>query len=397
MTFKTAQAAFAQLLITGTLVHEAAYDDMRRALEIDANPNTVLVVSIDRYPELAVGMPIEWRIEIGRTLVQAIVKSISEPFLWVWTEEGIMAVLLELQQAHNPQLNLDKRPMSIVRKIQNIIDTQGFSVSVGIGSRYDNPYMLFHSYEEAKKSMVNRFFQGNRIVYQFDQETAREPKLTNPITPEEKMELLARVRIGDEEGSVNHLKILLERAAHSYKFNVDMFKSEALDLIMSLSRLAVDMGGDASEILSENARIIQSLVGTVRYNNFVSKLCDYWREIAKQVGQAGGFEASPIIRAAIKYIKENHAQKLTLKKMAEYCHVNAYYLAHLFKKETGMSCIDFLTKIRIEKSAFLLETTEMTVQQIAIQVGFQDANYFSRKFKKMMSCSPSSYREARLC
>lgn len=397
MTWQTEQAAFSQLLISGTLVHEATFEDMRERLGIQVNPNLVIIVSIDRYPVLASDKPVEWKIDIGQKLVKAINKAIQEPFLWVWIEEGILAVLLELPIHGSEHTYSYRRPLSVVRKIQDLIDEERFSVSCGMGSRYDDPYFIHRSYEEAKESMVDRFFQGNRVIYQYVKEKRLVEELEKPITPEEKMELLARVRIGDEEGSVNYLKILLERAARSYQFHVEMFKSEALDLIMSLSRMALDMGGDASAILSENARVVQALIGTVRYDNFVNKLCDHWRKVAKQAGQSNEIEASPLIRSAIKYIKAKHIQKLTLKNIAEYCHVNAYYLAHLFKKETGMSSIDFLNKVRIEKAVFLLETTEMPVQQIAGQVGFVDANYFSRKFKMIMNCTPTDYREARLC
>lgn len=397
MTWQTQQAAFAQLLLSGTLVHEATFEDMQERIGIKVNPNLVIIISIDRYPVLASGKAIEWRIDIGQKLVKAVNKAIQEPFLWLWMEEGILAVLLELPINNSEHANSNRRPLSVVRKIQDLIDGDRFSVSCGIGSRYDDPYLIYRSYEEAKESMVDRFFQGNRVIYQYMKEKRLVEELEKPISPEEKMELLARVRIGDEEGSVNYLKILLERAAHSYKFHVDMFKSEAIDLIMSLSRMALDRGGDASAILSENARVVQALIGTVRYDNFVNKLCDHWRKVAKQAGQSSEMETSPLIRSAIKYIKEKHSQKLTLKEIAEYCHVNAYYFAHLFKKETGMSSIDFLNKVRIEKAVFLLEKTEMPVQQIAGQVGFVDANYFSRKFKMVMNCTPTEYREARLC
>ncbi|WP_373231912.1 helix-turn-helix domain-containing protein [Cohnella sp.] len=397
MLLRTEHAVFAQLLISGALVHEGTFEAMCEMLEVQINPNLVFIVSIDRYPELAAGMTVDWRIDIGQKLVEAVHKAISEPFLWIWTEQGILAVLIELPNSGSHEPQLYKRPLSIVKKIQELTDAQGFSVSAGIGPGYESPYLLYRSYEEAKQSMEDRFFQGNRIIYQYEQEKRQVRELKKPVAAEEKIELLARVRIGDVEGSVSYLKVILERIATTYKFHVDMFKSEVIDLIMSLSRMVLDMGGDGAVILSENARMIQSLIGTVRYDNFVNKLCDYWRNIARHAGQVNQFEGSPIIGTAIKYMKNHHQEKVSLKGIAEYCHVNPYYLAHLFKRETGMSCFEFLTKLRIEKSLYLLDNTDMTVQNIAVQVGFPDANYFSRKFKIIMDCSPSGYREAKLC
>jgi two-component system response regulator YesN len=106
---------------------------------------------------------------------------------------------------------------------------------------------------------------------------------------------------------------------------------------------------------------------------------------------------SSVIRQAIHYIKENHQRKLSLEEIAQICCLSIYHFSHLFKKEIGMSFLDFVNKIRIEKALYYLETTDFTVKQIAVQVGFHDANYFSRIFKRSTGYTPSEYRSARLC
>lgn len=397
MMLATTEAAFSQLLISGTIVHEGSFKEVQQRLGIQVTPNLTILISMDRYPELAIDKSITWKMEIGQQLVRAIYQTIAEPFLWVWVEEGILALLLELPSDSPQSPSLKKSLLSIVQKIQGLVDQQGFSVSAGIGSYYDSPYMLYRSFEEAKESLVDRFFQGNRVIYFYEKDKQVAKQAEQAISQEEKTELLARVRIGDIEGSINYLKILLARIAQTYKLHIDMFKSAAIDLSMSLSSMVLVSGGDITVILSENAKMIQSLYSTVRYNNFVNKLCDYWRLLAEQIVKANKMNVSPIIRKAMKRIIENHQNKMTLEDIAQCCYVSTYHLAHLFKKEVGLGVIDFLNKIRIEKALYYLETTDMSVKQIAGQVGFQDSNYFTRTFKKIMSCSPSDYRTARSC
>ncbi|UUZ93331.1 hypothetical protein LJK87_00540 [Paenibacillus sp. P25] len=84
----TAQAAFSQLLISGTLIHEADFDDLRERLGIESRPQLVIVLSIDRYTDLAANKPLSWSIEIGQQLVEAIYESFALPFLWVWVGKG---------------------------------------------------------------------------------------------------------------------------------------------------------------------------------------------------------------------------------------------------------------------------------------------------------------------
>ncbi|QPQ29740.1 helix-turn-helix transcriptional regulator [Lysinibacillus sp. JNUCC 51] len=68
----------------------------------------------------------------------------------------------------------------------------------------------------------------------------------------------------------------------------------------------------------------------------------------------------------------------------------SYFLP--FKKEVGISVMDFFNKLRIDKSLYYLEKTEFPVHEIANQVGIHDSNYFSRLFKKYMKSSPTEYR-----
>ncbi|PYI53795.1 AraC family transcriptional regulator [Paenibacillus flagellatus] len=396
MKLDSAQAVFSHLLVSGTLVHEGSFAELQRALGIEVRPQVAMALSIDRYPDLALGQPFSWRMEIGQQLVEAIREAIRVPYVWVWAAEGVLCVLLELQ---GDSSGYKTEAVRIARDVQKRTDARGFAVSAGIGAYYDNPYMLHYSFEEAKESMVDRFFQGNRIIFVY--ERGKKSGLQQPwkkaVMPEERAELLARVRIGDEEGSVAHLKILLERLAQSYKHSVDMFKSEAYDLVLSLSRTVLDLGGDAAVILSENARVLQDLSGTIRYDKFVLKVCDYWRKLAKQAASMHGERSSPAIRSAIAYIKEHLGEKMTLDQIAQYCHLSLSHFSHLFKKETGMSFVDFVNKLRIEKSLHYLETSELTIQEIAGRVGFPDANYFARKFKAYMNATPNEYRTAKLC
>ncbi|NEW08585.1 helix-turn-helix transcriptional regulator [Paenibacillus sp. SYP-B3998] len=397
MKLDTAQAAFSQLLISGTLIHEADFDDMRERLGIESCPQLVIVLSIDRYTDLAMNKSLPWSIEIGQQLVQAIYESFAAPFLWVWVGEGVLALLLEVRAGGQPDPSYKQIMVRMVKKLQHQVDRKGFSVSAGIGTYYDDPYKLHLSYGEAKESLIDRFFQGNRMIFQYEQQRNIHEERTEPVSQEEKIELLSRVRIGDEDGSIAYLAVLLERLAGVYKHNVDRFKSEAYDLILSLSRMVVDLGGNASEILSDNARMLQNLYSTIRYDKFVLKLSSYWRKLARQVADDHALEVSPVIRSAIVYIKEHHQEKMLLTEIAQRCYLSTHYFAHLFKKETGLSFVDFLNKVRIEKSAYFLEKTELSVQEIAAHVGIQDANYFARKFKMIMGCSPTDYRSSAQC
>ncbi len=66
----------------------------------------------------------------------------------------------------------------------------------------------------------------------------------------------------------------------------------------------------------------------------------------------------------------------------------------LFKERTGEKFVDYLNRVRIEKSVELLTTTNMKMYQIAKNVGYDNVKYFFKIFKKVMGVTPEAYREA---
>lgn len=94
------------------------------------------------------------------------------------------------------------------------------------------------------------------------------------------------------------------------------------------------------------------------------------------------------------YIDVNYASDLDLDSLAAATYMNKYYLSHMFKKNYGVSPINYLIEKRISVSKFLLETTNYSIGQIAQIVGFNSSSYFSQIFKKRTGITPSEYREA---
>ncbi|MFE5320776.1 helix-turn-helix domain-containing protein [Paenibacillus sp. NPDC056579] len=100
---------------------------------------------------------------------------------------------------------------------------------------------------------------------------------------------------------------------------------------------------------------------------------------------------SNVIDQAIEIIHKNYSYNLTRDQLAEQLGVSPEHFSRLFKKERGMSFIDYLQQLRIEKSRELLLLSKSNVQVVANQVGFQNPFYFSRKFKQLVGVSPSAY------
>lgn len=103
-------------------------------------------------------------------------------------------------------------------------------------------------------------------------------------------------------------------------------------------------------------------------------------------------EDSLIVRQAKYFIHKHYAQTVTLDSVAAQVYVSPNYLSVLFKKETGINFVDYVTQVRVEEAQILLNDPSMDIRAIGSRVGIDDARYFSRIFKKHTGQTPSDYR-----
>lgn len=92
------------------------------------------------------------------------------------------------------------------------------------------------------------------------------------------------------------------------------------------------------------------------------------------------------------YINENYSEKITLNSIADSVGFSKYYISRLFKQHMGVTIIDYLIKVRLDKAKELLGKGEYSIKQISFMVGYSDPNYFTWSFKKYLGISPIKYR-----
>lgn len=96
---------------------------------------------------------------------------------------------------------------------------------------------------------------------------------------------------------------------------------------------------------------------------------------------------------AKRYIDMHFKEGLTLEQLAEEAHINKFYLSHAFKREYGVSPINYMISKRIEESKYLLAETDLSTSRIAQLLGFSSPSYFSQVFRRTEAISPLEYRQ----
>ncbi|WP_178020353.1 response regulator transcription factor [uncultured Paenibacillus sp.] len=101
---------------------------------------------------------------------------------------------------------------------------------------------------------------------------------------------------------------------------------------------------------------------------------------------------SPVIQQVLRLVKEAYTENWTLMQLGDRFHTHPVYLGQLFRKETGASFAEYVNRYRIDQAKRLLRETNLKVNQVAREVGYWEAAYFYRQFRKYVGVSPMEYK-----
>ena len=104
------------------------------------------------------------------------------------------------------------------------------------------------------------------------------------------------------------------------------------------------------------------------------------------------YDKSNVVKIILEYFDTNYMKNISLDDMSRNMYISSVYISKVFKEKTGESPINYLINLRLEKAKDLLISTESPVKAIAQSVGYSDAYYFSKLFKKYYGNSPCKFR-----
>ncbi|MDR1950362.1 MAG: PocR ligand-binding domain-containing protein [Spirochaetaceae bacterium] len=207
-------------------------------------------------------------------------------------------------------------------------------------------------------------------------------------------ELIAFVQGGNKQQATKILNNLLSGIFCFAEGNMDTIRVKIFELIAFLSRAAVDAGAPLRDVNS----ITQDSFDICEDNTDFEKLCFLTtrameRFIDTVYQNRRTKKTSEHLTKAIDYILLHYADELTLDRVAKAVFVSDYYLSHLFRKEMNMTFSNYICRVRINRAKELLKKDKSSqIQEISEKVGFNDANYFAKIFKKFTGVTPKEYQ-----
>ena len=158
---------------------------------------------------------------------------------------------------------------------------------------------------------------------------------------------------------------------------------------------AEELGVDIDNAKAKEAYFKTPVITEKKLDSVTSLLAIFADHLSMKSNQIAVQTANaepPVITKAKQFIREHHRDNLSLGQVAAAVHASIFYFCKLFRKVTGTTFTEFVSRTRIEQAKNLLLNPNLRISEIAYEVGFQSLTHFNRVFKKVIGESPTGYR-----
>jgi two-component system response regulator YesN len=266
------------------------------------------------------------------------------------------------------------------------------TISSGIGYVYSRTVEIRFSYKAAQNALDYRFILGTgKAIYIDDVEPDNSVQLQ--LDEQEERYMLNAIKISSEEEITMAIDNLFKKF-EDLLLPFNQYRIYLMEIMTSILKLVQAYNLDIDEIFGRNFNCYSYLEAFNSINEVKKWIVSKAIKVNDYIKKERINSSMLLIERAKQYIKENYRDyDISVEKLCSELHVSPTYFSTMFKKETKMNFVNYLTTIRLEQAVKLLNTTDDKTYIIADKVGYPEANYFSYVFKKKFGVSPSKYRK----
>ena len=277
---------------------------------------------------------------------------------------------------------------------------------LAVGQSVERLSQIQKSYHTASRAFSKRYLYDENILYYDEMETMEHPggqaetednaylqKVdVNALNPAILQKFLSN---GLQEETENFVKdyfyAIGQEPMESLVFRNYVILNVRFSVISFIKGLGCDTNemesADTEEVLAESGKNMESAIA------YAKKMISQAIEIRDQ---NSGNKNRSILKTAVDFIDSHYMEEdISLNTVANVANVSANHFSALFSQNMGQTFIEYLTSLRMNKAKELLRCTGMRSSEIAGEIGYKDAHYFSYLFKKTQGMTPSDYRKAR--
>ncbi len=300
-----------------------------------------------------------------------------------------MTLVDSIIQKHNISLDYRRKMYTALTAVPLIEPFQARHLSKLLFLLITN---LITGESERARELSEKAFQQAKIG-EYIQATKEDDKVSPPTQYAMEKSLISDVLSGNAAGARAMLNEMLGQIYFTSGNNIDIIKVRTIELIALLSRATYEAGSNESSIYHMTENFMHDLTNVKNLTDLsyvLMETLDHFTNLA--FSNTNGNHLS-VIKKSIAYINDHYNQSLTLDIVAEHVGLNPAYFSTLFKKETGVNFSNYILNLKVENAKLLLKNSNLSLINIAVELGFDNQSYFSNVFKKATGMTPKQYRQ----
>jgi len=385
---------FKRHLFTGLFKDSAEIIRQTEFLKLDTlgASHMVLCVEADDYHHLTAGRSLEekelYALRISRVLDR--LTASRTDCLWVRMDEYHWALLLNRTEEDAEILSTKAYTLSndLIRGLEEV----QISGSVGISSVSNDLLSLSDSYEQAVHALEYKFRLGKQqmIRYEDIQDDRGSYTLAYSDVQNEIATILNtrdRMRAAEFVDSIfaRIESYASERETKNLSFTMILY----MQMVLNEMNINLNAVFDKEQLLWEELMKAETISGVKSWMNRI------FDSVIASMEKGHNHQYGRIIEEAIKYIRGNYQNKITVKSIADELRYSTNYLNNVFKQKTGETILEYITKIRVLEAKQLM-TNDPTIKmyELAEAVGYNHESYFRSIFKQYTGLTPKEYKDS---
>lgn len=271
-----------------------------------------------------------------------------------------------------------------------INEYSGISISIGIGDIVNELFDICLSYTSALRALnYNVITEKHSIVTHDELDLSR-----GNYYPLKNIEKISNnIMIGKKDVVETMLRDVFDDIRQNV-MSLQNVKFCTIQMVAIIYKDMIDKGLDFNSTIEHEIDIFNEIDKMKTVNQIEEWLIELLNEITEYYQRLSGKSNDVIIDKVLKYVEDNYTKPIYLSNLADDLHITQQHLSRKFKKHRGITLVAYINRLRIQKSAELLKTTDKNISTIAIEVGFNDTKYFIKKFKEAYGITPNMYRNS---
>lgn len=251
---------------------------------------------------------------------------------------------------------------------------------------------LISGESERRKELSEKAFQQAKIGEYIQLTKEDKPYSATQYAMEKS--LISDVLAGNTKGAKAMLNEMLGQIYFTSGNNIEIIKVRTIELVALLSRATYEAGSNESSVYHMTENFMLQLTNVKNLTDLSYVLMETLDQFTNMAFSHTNTNNLSIIKKSIAYINDHYNQNITLDMAAEHVGLNPAYFSTLFKKEMGINFSNYLLNLRIENAKLLLKNSNLSLINIALELGFENQSYFSNVFKKATGMTPKQYRQS---